>query len=332
MSTATSGGQLATRLLTGRWTRAFIVAYFVTMTTLAIWTVENVRTPWPTIVGLVLFAVACAILTLDVSPRLSMRSTLIVAGIGVVNCILISWQLTAVGHSQWYFGAGTVAMFFVSLRGRIALAWVGFAAMAAVIVVWGATSQFGLEVVAMIIGRQAPIVLVGTLFAAGLRRTAGTIDRLIAETSLKATAEAVAEATREERSRRLASLNEFATPLLARLVAGQPIAESERLEFAAAEAALRDGLRARALAVPAVVGAARAARGRGVEVLLLDDSAPGDLSRDDIQRAAAITAAALDAAADGTVTARLLPPGRANIATVVVDGSVPQSFEVARSA
>jgi len=69
------------------------------------------------------------------------------------------------------------------------------------------------------------------------------------------------------------ALEEFATPLLERLATGVTPTAAERTEYALAEAQLRDGLRAGVLMVPEVVAAARAARERGVEVVLLDDSA-----------------------------------------------------------
>lgn len=328
MSVPAPVGELVIRQLTGPWGRVFFAAYYLTMAVLAIWTIDDVRSPWPTIGGLVLFAAASIALCVDTALRLTLPVTLFVAVVGVANALLISWQLERGGHSQWYFGAGTVMMFFVSLRGRIVLAWVGFAAMAAVIAVWGATTPTGIAQAAMIIGRQVPIVLVGTLFAIGMRRTLQTIGQLAEQTSRRATAEAVAEATAHERAARLAALDEVALPLLNRIVEGGPIRPEEQLDFALAEAELRDSLRARALATPAVVEAVRDARRRGIGVTLLDDSAPGSLTPEALGRAAAVTSSAVRAAKDGRVTARLLPAGRENVATVVVDGTDYASHEV----
>lgn len=331
MSAVSPSRQLSMKQLTGPGARLFILLYYCTMAILAIWTIGDVASPWPTLAGLVLFAAACAAIAFDTGARLSLRVTLFVASIGVVNALLISWQLVHGGHSQWYFGAGTVMLFLVSLRGRIVLAWVGFVAMAAVIAVWGATTETGLVEAIALIGKQAPIVLVGTMFAIGLRRTGETIERLMDETSSRATAEAVAAATAQERAQRLATLDQVATPLLTKLVDGSTIGPQDRQDFAIAEAELRDGLRARSLSIPAVQEAVRDARRRGLAVVLLDDSAPGSVHPHDLERVAEAVVDALRATEDGRVTARLLPPGRSNVATIVVDGSRYEAYEVARA-
>jgi hypothetical protein len=120
------------------------------------------------------------------------------------------------------------------------------------------------------------------------------------------------------------------TPLLEKLVDGSEIQPQSRIDFAIAAAELRDGLRARSLSTPRVLEAARDARRLGIEVTLLDDSDPSTLSPGDLERAESATVAALRAARDGQVTARLLPPGRDNIATVVTDGTAHRSIEVSR--
>jgi len=318
------------RQLTGTGARVLIWLYFSTMLALALWTLGDVRSPWPTLAGLVLFGGACLALSLDSAPRLSLGVTTLVCGVSVANALLISWQLVAGGHSQWYFGAGTVMMFYLCLRQRIVLAWIGFAAMSLVILMWGLTTPVGLAEAAVLFGRQAPIVLVGTLFATGMRRTTMEIDRLRVETSLRASAAATAEATARERAVRLAALDEVVTPLLETLVNGSPIQPRSRIDFAMAAAELRDGLRARSLSTPKVLQAARDARRLGIEVTLLDDSDPATLSPIDLERAENATVAALRAARDGHVTARLLPPGRDHIATIVADGTAHRSIEVTR--
>ena len=319
------------RQLTGTGARILIWLYFSTIFALALWTLDDVFSPWPTISGLIFFAGACLALSLDSAPRLSLGVTTLVCGVSVANALLISWQLMAGGHSQWYFGAGTVMMFYLCLRGRIVFAWIGFAAMSLVIVAWGLTTPVGFAEAAVLIGRQAPIVLVGTLFAIGMTRTATAIARLTAETSSRATAAAEADATARERAARLGALDEVVTPMLEQLVDGSDIGPQSQIDFAIAAAELRDGLRARALSTPRVLEAARDARRLGIEVTLLDDSDPSTLSPLDLERAESATVAALRAARDGQVTARLLPPGRDNIATVVADGTAHRTIEVARA-
>ncbi|MFZ2964008.1 MAG: hypothetical protein WA006_04910 [Rhodoglobus sp.] len=316
--------------LTSDGARIFMWLFFVTSAALAVWNLGAVRSPWPTLACLVFLAGVTLALTLDSGDRLSLPVTVLTMSFGPIAVTAISWQVIVGGYSQWYFGAGAVALFFVALRGRILLAWVGFVLMATPFAVWGATTETGLWAALGLTARQAAIIVIGTLFALGLKRTSDQIARLAQDTSARATAEAANRAMAAERSERLAALDEFATPLLARLVEDGELSVEEREELAIAEAALRDGLRARTLSVPLVADAARQARRRGVSVTLLDDSTPGALSAHDLERATEATAAALRDAADGQVTARLLPPGRELVATIVVDGSEYERQEVPR--
>ncbi len=300
---------------------AVMLLFFATSAALALRNLDAVRSPWPTLACLALLAVVAVALTLDSGDRLSLPVTVLTISFGPVAVVAISWQVITGGYSQWYFGAAAVALFFVALRGRIILAWVGFALTAIPFAVWGATTETGIWAALGLTARQAAIVVMGTLFALGLNRTRERIARLARRTSARATAEAANRAKAAERSERLAALDEFATSMLARLVGGGELSETDRKEFAVAEAALRDGLRARALNVPIVAEAARQARRRGVSVTLLDDSGPGALSAEALERAAEATAKVLHEAVDGQVTARLLPPGRELIATIIIDGS-----------
>lgn len=320
-----SVGRRAQRLemvqLTGIGARVVIWVYFATNAMLGLWTLDGVRSPIPTILALCVLAAVCVAASLDTGDRISRGTTVLILVSGPLMAVLVSWNLVYGGYTQWYFGAGTVALFYLGLRGRIKLAWLGYAALSATILVWGTTTEIGLTNAIVLVARQAPILIVGTLFATGLRRTGDEIEKVTAAASVGAIAEATATAARRERNQRLAELEGFATELLEKLASGAPITDADRVEFAVAEAEVRDSVRARSLRLPEVVTAAREARRRGVEVVLLDDG--GAAPRDPAALAAVGTAlaTALDAATDGRVTARLLPPGRDALATIVSDGT-----------
>lgn len=320
------------RGLTGWGARAFIWLYFVTTAVLAIWTLGEVHSPWPTLAALLIFGATCLVLSLDTGDRVSLRSTLITCAAGVAMTLLVSWQVVESEHTQWqyaqwYFGSGVVALFYLCLRGRSGWAWIGYAAMSIVAALWGFTTDSPSALA--LIARQLPILVTGTLFAVGMRRTVDQIESLAAATSDRMAAEAAAEATAAERRARLAELETLAAPLLRRLADGAPTTDEERLEFALAEADLRDSVRGRSFRVPAVSRAVRAARRRGVGVILLDDS--GAMTpAEDLGRVHDAVVRALDATVDGVVTARLMPTGREQIATILVDGSTYAKHEVAR--
>lgn len=306
--------------LTGRGPAAMVWIYFATMAILAVWSIGDVRSPWPTLASLLLFALICFAVTTDPSETLGRSATILVVVAWPLIALAISWQLTeGGGYAQWFLGAGTTSYFYLALRGRITVAWVGFAALSAVILIWGATTPAGPVAALLLVGKQAPVLLVGTLFAVGMRRTGADIQRITDEDSARATAEAAAAATSVERQRRLAELDAAATPLLTRLVSGEPLTEEDRREFAIVEAELRDGLRARTLTVPSVVEAVRAARRRGVDVVLLDDSDPDHVAPTDLEAVTTRVADAVSTLTDGRIVARLLPPGRDEIATILVE-------------
>ena len=157
--------------LTGWGSRLIVWTYFATMATLAFWTIGDVRNPWPTFFAVIIFGVACLALTLDTADRLSLRVSLFVIVAGLAICLLVSWQLIELGYSQWFVGSATVALFYMSLRGRIALSWVGFALICGATLAWGMTVDSRFDDAVLVLSRQLPVLIVGTLFAAGLRRT-----------------------------------------------------------------------------------------------------------------------------------------------------------------
>lgn len=328
-----NAGRQARRLeivqLTGTGARLVIWIYFATIVMLAVWTLDGVRSPWPTTAALVVFAVVCVAATLDRRDMIAHSTTILILVCGPLMTLLVSGSLIYGGYTQWYFGAGTVALFYLGLRGHVALSWIGFAVLSVTELVLGAASEIGLENAIELVARQAPILIVGTFFAMGLRRTGDAIERVATAASRGAVAEASAAAARRERDQRLSELGEFATDLLEKLASGAPITPEDRVEFAVAEAEVRDSVRARSLRLPSVIVAAREARRRGVEVVLLDDGGPDP--RDPRSLAAVGTALtrALDAAQDGRVTARLLPPGRDALATIVADGTTYSRIDVA---
>lgn len=315
--------------LNGGGAHVMIWLYFATLAVLAVWSLDEVRSTLPTIVALALFAGVTVVLTVDTAEVQSLPATLVTVAVWPVVALLVSWQLEfGGGFSQWYLGAGTATLFYLSLRGRPIWAWVGFVLLSVVIVIWGATTEIGIGTAALLVGKQFPILVAGTLFAIGLQRTAASIQQLTTETSARAAIEAADVAANVERNHRLAELDAFATPLLTLLVSGTELTESDRREFAVAEAELRDGLRARSLSVPPVVEAAREARRRGVDVVLLDDSEPGGVEPADLDAVVAELSAALARTTEGRVVARLLPPGREGVATLLVDSSAGSHTEV----
>jgi hypothetical protein len=306
--------------ITGRGAQALVWLYWATMAILAVWDLNEVRAPGPTIASLALFALMCALATLDRGSPLRASVAWIVALGWPVITMAISWNLLSYGgYAQWYLGAATTCAFYLALRGRLGFAWLTFGLVSAVVMAWAISTGIGVPTALVLMGKQAPILLVGTLFSLGIDRSATTITRLMTVEAGRAATEAAALATAVERRRRLAELDALATPLLRRLVHETPLTPDDRLQFADAEATLRDTLRARTLSVDPLVDTVRQARRRGVDVVLLDDSDPEQLDAADLATTIETIESEVRAATEGRIVARLLPAGRDEIATILIE-------------
>lgn len=215
--------------------------------------------------------------------------------------------------------AASYVLAVLVLRGRLGAAWIGVGATAAVVVTVGLVQ--GLSGGA-IVGTMVPIATVAgvSLFAVVMRPTQRSLRTLREEATLRAAAEATLAAENGERQRQLARLDRLARPMLDRIAAGGPLDAAEREECRLLEAELRDGLRAPQLMTDELSAAARGARSRGVEVVLLDDGGFAGVPQWVRERVVDAAARELDAANTGAVTVRVLPMGRRVLATVLATG------------
>ncbi|MGV9677519.1 hypothetical protein ACWDSJ_19785 [Nocardia sp. NPDC003482] len=262
----------------------------------------------------VLATAGALVLAVPVDP-LPLPVTAFVAACAPVASAL-TMSNTGTHHMLWTTFASSYVLAVLVLRGRMGWAWLGVAGVAAVIVVWGA--RIGQSAGTIV----APIVPVGTVvaisaFAVIMRPTQQSLRRLREEATIRAAAEATMAAAEGERVRQLGRLDRVARPILERIAEGADLTVAEREECRLLEAELRDGLRAPQLVTDELSGAARGARARGVEVVLLDDG--GFAGAPPWVRRRVIDAATreLDAANTGSVTVRVLPVGRRVLATVL---------------
>ncbi len=217
-------------------------------------------------------------------------------------------------------GGGVILCAFLCVRGRVVAAWAGqvTAFVAAGIVVTANSLAWSLTVGIFV--SNLAVLVTATFFAYLIRPASKAIFGLRAEQTRIAAESAALEATQIEQATQKSRLDRWARPLLTAIADAQPLASSDIERSGLVEAYLRDGIRARALDVPAIGTAAWRARRRGVEVTLLDD---GGLDALDVPSAARSRlheelASCLDAVASGSVVIRVQPPGRDLVATVVV--------------
>ncbi|WP_132992056.1 hypothetical protein [Gordonia zhaorongruii] len=136
-----------------------------------------------------------------------------------------------------------------------------------------------------------------------------------------------------ERDERIRRIDARVRPLLTKVASGSEISHDDVVDARLLEARLRDGIRGRGLDVPRVRHSVWEARRRGVAVTVLDDGGLTALPTDQAQAVTNATARVLEDELDhlknGEVIARIGPPGRRPVATVVVEaGAVRRRVEL----
>lgn len=275
--------------------------------------------PIPAGIGLMVLAVAgIAVLVIPVDP-LPWPATVFVAAAAPLAAGLATMGLEEGSTKQVSAAyAASYVLAALVLRGRMSAAWLGVAGTAVVIAVAGTVT--GLRAGA-ILGSLVPVSTVAgiSLFALIMRPTQRSLRLLREESTMRAAAEASLTAENGERDRQLARLDRVARPILERIADGVELTPAEREQCRLLEAELRDGLRAPQLVTDQLSSAARGARSRGVEVVLLDDGGFAGVPRWVRQQVIDSAARELDAANTGSVTVRVLPMGRRILATVLAN-------------
>lgn len=276
--------------------------------------------PWQGVASLILFWIALFMLAWRGPTPFRLWQSFLVISIVIVVAALSAWNLTDVespGYSGWYFGAMTVVLLVLGLRGRRLWAWLGFVMLAGITI--ASTTATGQSLFASLndVARQAGTLFIGTLFALVLRR-AGSVIALIQQRQLaRASSEAATAAATLERATQNSRLEQYARPALERLLSDAPLTADERAGMALLEAELRDGIRAAGFSRASIVEHTRAARERGVQVVLVDDRG-SDLDEQNLDRIEDALVAELTNMDSGTVTARLSSFDSDELATIVV--------------
>lgn len=284
-------------------------------------TLDLVTNPWGPIVAAILVGGASVLLVVDRPDPFPLLFCAAILAAVALSTVLVAFSIPGVdspGRAGWHLGSNTWLLFFLAMRRRPGWAWAGYAVMAALTIWWAATTGRGVATGVALLDTHAAILFVGTMFQVNARRTAVRINEFDERALGAAIDTAEASTAAHIRRRRLMELRSEIAPLLERLVAsGPPTTEAERVEYATAEAALRDGVRGRSLMTPQVSHAATAARARGVEVVLLDDRGRHLAHGGAIRKVNDEVRDALERADRGSVTVRLAPDGRSAAVSIV---------------
>lgn len=304
-------------------TRAVVLLTLFTVTeaTLGLTGGGRFAPSWQVIVSLILIC-GCAVVSLlpGASP-LGLRTTLLAVAVVGVSTAVMSWSLPTNGgafsYASWHLGANTFLLFALALRGRILWSWAGIGLMSAITILWTVVTGQGAATGLDLMVRQWGTLMLGTLFAIALARSARSIQSATDLENKRLIDAEVERAAADERSRHLRELERLAGPALREIAAGGAIDADRRSQYLVLEAALRDRLRAIALSREPLSASARRARLRGVDVILLDDSAGAVVGDAQSREIAQWIADHLESVSRGTFTARLRPDPAGLSATIV---------------
>jgi hypothetical protein len=280
---------------------------------------------WSGWVALALVVIASAVVISPGFYPLPVAKTLVVIGATTASSILLPLELDArigAGYTTWHILANTLVLLALAVRGHIGGAWVGFALMGVVTAAWTMLDGAGPAPGLLMVAHESVALLAGTLFAVGLGRLIRPLTELHRLETERAADAAAARASIDERAVQMQRFDGSVRDAVMSIASGAPLTEASRASYRALEGALRDRIRGRNLCVEPLTASVQAARLRGVDVLLLDDSGVhnfdvdvGGAFREPLARR---VAALVDEAREGSVTVRLAGADGELVASVVM--------------
>ena len=282
----------------------------------------------PVIAGLLAIGLAAlALIKRWPAHRMPARAAALVAAAAGGANVLVLFQIDFAGwpgYAAWCLGAGAAVCCGLIARERPRQAWAGLALIIAVIGIW--TLNTGREPIIIITlgaGQLFPLLIWHLTVRISIDITARTAASEAAGAEITARRRAHQESETLMRQA-MTSVRRRVEPLLTAIADGAPITAGMRTRARMLEAELRDERRAPFFTGTRVIESARAARIRGIDVILLDDRGTGNGLTDDAQKTIINQAIrALDDARKGQVVIRLLPPRqRPRLLSIVTDNDI----------
>ena len=310
--------------------QAIVVCIFILyiFTTLIEVRVDSYRHLAPVIAGLIAIGLAAlALLKRWPAHRMPGRAAaLVVAAAGGAN-VLVLFQIDFAGwpgYAAWCLGAGAAVCCGLIARERPRQAWAGLVLTIIVLGMWTLdTGHNPIIILTLGAGQLFPLVIWHLTARLSVDITARTAASETAGAEIAAQRRAHRESEALMRQA-MASVRRRIEPLLTAIADGAPITAGMRARARMLEAELRDERRAPFFTGTRVIESARAARTRGIDVILLDDRGTSGGLTDDAQKVVIGQAArALDNARQGQVVIRLLPPRqRPRLLSIVTDNNI----------
>ncbi len=301
-----------------RFTRLVLLGVVAVTAFVAIWSHPDGGALWPVLISLSLLYAGAIAVTFRPEDPLTVRAAVgagIVLPVSVFVILTTEPSVAETSRPPWLLSAITVIVVVLCLRGRFAIAWMSFGAVYVLLIGYSLIVGEGLPSVNLLLILPSR-VLIGTAFAIVLRRSLAAVQALNDEEVREVARMSAARAAREERAARLAGLEATARPMLTRIANGEQLSAEDKQTCAVLEGQLRDQIQAAALANPTVAGYARAARRRGVDLVMIDDGGLAGASGEVLRRVTRHVNEALHTADSGRLRIRILPPGRSNLISI----------------
>ena len=253
-------------------------------------------------------------------PRWVAQLTVVV--IAAVNFLVLPQIVTTgwPGYASWCTGAGNDLSCGLLMRGRPVYAWAGSAATTLATAYW-------------VISTGRPLFMIFTYMLGhyftlaswhGVAHLSTRATTQIAATQRETARLQAQQRAHEEADRimtsRMASVRQRVTPLLTQIANGKAPTPKLRSQAYLLEAELRDEIRAPFFTGTSIITSAQAARRRGTEVILLDDSGDNTTIDDQVRtNAVNYVTKFLNVTQSNRVVIRLNPPRRPTLLTIVTD-------------
>ena len=255
-------------------------------------------------------------------PRWVAQLTVVV--IAVVNFLVLPQIITTgwPGYASWCTGAGADLSCGLLMRGRPVYAWAGSAATTLATAYWViSTGRPLLMIFTYMLGHYFTLASWHGVAHLSTRATTQIAATQRETARLQAQQRAHEEADRIMTSR-MASVRQRVTPLLTQIADGKAPTPKLRSQAYLLEAELRDEIRAPFFTGTSIVTSAQAARRRGTEVILLDDSGDNTTIDDQVRtNAVNYVTKFLNVTQSNRVVIRLNPPRRPTLLTIVTDNT-----------
>lgn len=255
-------------------------------------------------------------------PRWVAQLTVVV--IAAVNFLVLPQIITTgwPGYASWCTGAGADLSCGLLMRGRPVYAWAGSAATTLATAYWViSTGRPLLMIFTYMLGHYFTLASWHGVAHLSTRATTQIAATQRETARLQAQQRAHEEADRIMTSR-MASVRQRVTPLLTQIADGKAPTPKLRSQAYLLEAELRDEIRAPFFTGTSIVTSAQAARRRGTEVILLDDSGDNTTIDDQVRtNAVNYVTKFLNVTQSNRVVIRLNPPRRPTLLTIVTDNT-----------